>query len=84
MPKEVEINVKEEIQRLLRIEFIKPTSVDWISYVISMGKKNGKLRVCVDFKNLNSTTSKGEYPIPIADILIHEAARHQYLSFING
>jgi hypothetical protein len=42
-----------------------------------MGKKNiGKIRVCIDFHNLNKATSKEEYPMPIADMLINNASRH--------
>jgi hypothetical protein len=30
-------------------------------------KESGKLRVCIDFRNLNRATPKDEYPMPIAD-----------------
>jgi hypothetical protein len=35
--------------------------------------ESSKLRVCIDFRNLNRATPKDEYPIPIADILINNA-----------
>jgi hypothetical protein len=42
-----------------------------------MGKKNiGKMRVCIDFHNLNKATPKEEYSMPIADMLINNASRH--------
>ncbi|GKV19432.1 hypothetical protein SLEP1_g29693 [Rubroshorea leprosula] len=46
--------------------------------------KNGKLRICVDFRNLNLATPKDEYPMPIADLLVDGAARHRILSFMDG
>ncbi|GKV06877.1 hypothetical protein SLEP1_g18697 [Rubroshorea leprosula] len=46
--------------------------------------KNGKLRICVDFRNLNLATPKDEYPMPIADLLVNGAARHRILSFMDG
>lgn len=59
MLEEIEMKVKEKIQRLLKVGFIRPTRyVEWLSYIVLVVKKNGKLRVCVDFKNLNSTTLK--------------------------
>lgn len=35
-----------------------------------MIKKNGKLKVCMDFKNLNLATPNNKSPMPIADMLI--------------
>jgi hypothetical protein len=34
----------------------------------------GKIRVCIDFRNLNRATPKDEYPMPIADILVDAAS----------
>jgi hypothetical protein len=42
-----------------------------------MEKKNtGKIQVCIDFRNLNKSTPKDEYPMPIADMLINIASGH--------
>jgi hypothetical protein len=37
-------------------------------------KESGKLRVCIDFRNLNRATHKDEYPMPITDVLINNAS----------
>jgi hypothetical protein len=47
-------------------------------------KGSGKIRVCIDFRNLNRTTPKDEYPMPIADMLINDASGHKILSFLDG
>ena len=47
-------------------------------------KDSGKIRVCIDFRNLNKVTSKDEYPMPIADMLINEAFGHRVISFLDG
>jgi hypothetical protein len=39
-------------------------------------KNTGKIRVCIDFRNLNKATPKDEYAMPIADMLINNASRH--------
>ena len=49
-----------------------------------MMKKNGKLRICVDFRNLNNATPKDEYPMPMADLLIDGVAGYQILSMMDG
>ena len=49
-----------------------------------MLKKNGVLRLCFDFHNLNLATPKDEYPMPILDLLIDATANHDMLSFMDG
>ena len=46
-------------------------------------KKKGKLRICIDFRNLNNATPKDEYPMPIVDMLIDSASGHRILSFLD-
>jgi hypothetical protein len=52
---EIVERVKEEVDRLLQAGFIKSCRyVDWVSNTVPVGKKNtGKIRICVDFRNLN-------------------------------
>nr|XP_025702565.1 uncharacterized protein LOC112803275 [Arachis hypogaea] len=47
-------------------------------------KVNGKLNVCIDFRDLNSAIPKDEYPMPIADMLIDSTTGHEMLSFMDG
>jgi hypothetical protein len=47
-------------------------------------KESGKLRVCIDFRNLNRATPKDEYPMPIADTLINNASGNRIISFFDG
>jgi hypothetical protein len=47
-------------------------------------KESGKLRVCIDFHNLNRATPKDEYPMPIADTLINNASGNRIISFLDG
>nr|AAM74265.1 Putative retroelement [Oryza sativa Japonica Group]AAP53658.1 retrotransposon protein, putative, unclassified [Oryza sativa Japonica Group] len=47
-------------------------------------KKNGKVRVCIDFRDLNKATPKDEYPMPVADQLVDAASGNKILSFVDG
>ena len=85
MSKEVELKVKEEIEKLLKAKFIKPTRyVQWLANIVLMMEKNGKLRVCVDFRDLNVVTPKDMYIMPIADMLIDSTENNELLSFMDG
>ncbi|XP_058211507.1 uncharacterized protein LOC131323676 [Rhododendron vialii] len=69
MSNEVYLQVKEEIERLFNAGFIRTARyVTWLSNVVPVLKKNGKIRVCVDFRNLNLASPKDEYPTPVADL----------------
>jgi hypothetical protein len=78
--------VKEEINRELDAKFIRPCRyANWISNIVPFEKKGTKkLRVCIDFRDLNKATPKDEYPMPIADFLINSASGHRVLSFLDG
>ncbi|XP_050211611.1 uncharacterized protein LOC126661789 [Mercurialis annua] len=85
MSKEVEELIREEINWLKEANFIREAKyTEWLSNIVPVMKKNGKLRVCVDFRNLNLATPKDEYPMPIADMLIDGAAGHTILSFLDA
>jgi hypothetical protein len=43
-----------------------------------------KIRVCIDFHNLNKATLKDEHRMPIADMLINNASKHRVISCLVG
>ena len=84
MSKEVELKVKEEIEKRLKAKFIRPTRyVQWLSNIVPMMKNNGKLRVCVDFRDLNVATPKNMYVMPIIDMLIDSITNNELLSLMD-
>ena len=54
MSKKAELNVKQEIEKVLKAIFIIPIRyVHWLANIVPVIKKNGKLNVSVDFMDLN-------------------------------
>jgi len=47
------------------IESIK--KVTWSSPIVVVPKKNGKLKICIDFRKLNAATKRDPYPLPFID-----------------
>ena len=54
-----------------------------VSNIVPVMEKNGKLRVCINFRDFNNATPKDEYFIPIADMLIDFAVENEILSFMD-
>ena len=85
MSKEVELKVKEEIKKLLKAKFIKPTRyVQWLENIVLVMKKDVKHRFCVDFRYLNVATPKYMYVMPVVDMLVDSTANNELLSFMDG
>jgi hypothetical protein len=47
-------------------------------------KKNGKLRICVDFRKFNKATKKNPYPLPFFDEVLNIVVRYEAYSFLDG
>ena len=76
--------MKTQIDRLLAAGFIYQVEyTKWASPVVIVLKKNGKLRVCVDYKPLNDATKRNYYPLPFQEIL-NEVAGHERYSVMDG
>ena len=82
---DVEAQIIQEIQKLLTVGFIKPIMHPmWLSNIVPVKKKNGQIRCCVDFRNLNKVCPKDEFPLPNMDMLIDSVAGHAMFSFMDG
>ena len=78
-------DIKAEITKLIEAKFIKQCRyAEWISNVVPVYNKNGKLRACINFRNLNKATPMDGYPMPVADMLVDAAAEHKLISFMDG
>ena len=65
--------VKVELENLLEAGFIRLVeNTEWVSPITLASKKNGKLRVCVNYKKLNDVTKKDRYHILFCDEVLEE------------
>ena len=56
---------------------------EWLANVVPTPKKNDKVRVCVDFRDLNKASPKDDFPLPHIDMLVGSMAGHSMLSFMD-
>jgi hypothetical protein len=76
--------VKEELQKLLNVGFIYPISdSEWVSLLVIVPKKNGKWRVCVDYRALNKAMQKDHFPLPFIDQVLDNLVGKTFFSFLD-
>ena len=59
-------------QELLDKCFIRPSHSPWGAPVLFVKKKDGTLRMCIDYRELNKVTIKNKYPLPRIDDLFDQ------------
>jgi hypothetical protein len=76
---------KHDIDELLVARFnplIEQTT--WLSPIVVVLKKNGKLIICVDFRKFNKATKENPYPFPFYDEVLNNIIGYEAYSFLNG
>jgi hypothetical protein len=77
--------VKQNIDKLLAIRFIEfVEEVTWFLPIVIVSNKNGKLKICIDFRKLNAATKKDPYPLPFTDEVLNTIAGYETYSFLDG
>lgn len=82
---ELVVQIKDEIDKLINAGFIREVYYPkWLANIVPVKKKNGQVRICVDFRDLNEACPKDEFPLPITELLIDATTGFGALSFMDG
>ena len=77
--------IKAEIEKLLKAGFIYPVPLtEWVSNPVPVDKKQGAIRICTDFRDLNRACPKDNFPTPFIDQILDECAGSEVFSFMDG
>ena len=60
------------------------TYPEWLANIVPVAKKDGRVRMCVDYRDLNKASPKDDFPLPHIDVLIDSAATSAMYSFMDG
>ena len=75
--------MQKQITALLEKGFIKPSASPYGAAVLFARKKDGSLRMCVDYRALNDISTKDKYPLPRIDELLDRLHGAKYFSSID-
>ena len=72
-----------QVQQMLASDVIRPSNSPWASPVVMVKKKDGSLRFCVDFRQLNAATVKDAHPLPRIDDLLNTLHGAQWFTTLD-
>ena len=75
--------LKEQLQELLDRGFIRPSVSPWGAPVLFVKKKDGSMRLCIDYRELNRITIRNRYPLPRIDDLFDQLQGAKFFSKID-
>eukprot|EP00253_Pinus_taeda_P032154 PITA_32154 len=82
-PKAYRDEIERAIQELLALGHIRLSMSPFASFVVLLKKKDGTLRMCIDYRALNKKILKNRYPIPRIDELMDELRGTRFFSKID-
>ncbi|PKI45884.1 hypothetical protein CRG98_033683 [Punica granatum] len=85
MPAGLLLCIKEEVVKQINAGFLEVCNYsEWVANIVPVEKKDGKVRVCVDYRNLNKASPNDNFPLPHIDVLVDNSAHHTLFSFMDG
>src|SRR3954462_13346202 len=82
---EMAMKIKEEVQKQINAGFLVTSEYpQWLANIVPVPKKDGKVRMCVDYRDLNKASPKDDFPLPHIDMLVDSTAKSKVFSFMDG
>jgi hypothetical protein len=77
--------IEKELKSLLNAKIMVPLRyLEWVSNLVPIRKKNGEIRLCVDFINMNRCSLKDNYPLPKLDHILQRVVGEKSISMCEG
>ncbi|GAU43712.1 hypothetical protein TSUD_179950 [Trifolium subterraneum] len=79
------LKIKEEVPKQIDAGFLVTSEYpQWLANIVPVPKKDGKVRMCVDYRDLNKASPKDDFPLPHIDVLVDNTAKSKVFSFMDG
>ena len=77
--------IEKEIKKLFDATIIVTLRFSkWVANLVPVRKKNGEIRLCIDFRNLNKVSMKDNYPLPKMDHILQQVVGVERISMLDG
>ena len=81
-PPELE-ELRRQLKDLLDAGYIRPSKAPFGAPVLFQKKKDGSLRMCINYRALNKITIKNKYPIPLIADLFDQLGKARYFTKLD-
>jgi len=79
------LKIKEEERKQINAGFLITSEYpQWLANIVPVPKKDGKVKMCVDYRDLNKASPKDDFPLPHIDVLVDSTAKCKVFSFMDG
>ena len=75
--------VKAQINKLLNLGILRPSTSPWSSSIITVKKKDGGIRICIDYRAVNAITSADPYQMPLIEELLDLLGEATFISKVD-
>ena len=75
--------VRSELREMLAAGIIKPSESSWAAPIVLVKKRDGSLRLCVDYRRLNAVCKPDPYPMPRVDELLDQLGKAQFITTLD-
>ena len=83
VPQAWQAKIREEIHTMLEAEVIEPSTSPWTSPIVPVHKKDGSLRLCIDYRQLNAVTQDDRYQMPRVDEMVERLGKAQFITTLD-
>ncbi|KAA0041027.1 RNA-directed DNA polymerase-like protein [Cucumis melo var. makuwa] len=85
MKPDVLIKINEEVQKQIEAGFLTVSKYpEWVANIVPVPKKDEKVRMCMDYRDLNRASSKDNFPLPHINMLVDNTVGYSTFSFMDG
>ena len=84
MKSEIILKIKEEVEKQLKAGFLTTIAYsDWVANIVPVPKKDGKVCICIDYRDLNRASPKDNFLLLHIDTLVDNTATNRFFSFMD-
>ena len=79
------LKIKKEVKKQLDVGFLEVAKyLKWVANIVPIPKKDGKVRMCVDYRDLNQASPKNNFSLPHIDTLVDNTTKNSRFLLMDG